>query len=73
MPVVAISRTLIKAFLSPCASADRPNTIQHWQLRDLIHCHEHDDIVYCVARRRTLKYDTKLKKVRTRMAPAALH
>lgn len=36
---------------------DRGATIQHWQLRDLVHCPERDEELYCVYRHRTLRHD----------------
>lgn len=38
--------------------AARPTKIQHWQLRDLVHC-EDDEHVFCVSDRCTVLYDTR--------------
>ncbi|GAB4818511.1 hypothetical protein N2152v2_005557 [Parachlorella kessleri] len=35
----------------------RTSTIQHWQLRDLLHCPDKDGELFCVHRNRTLRYD----------------
>lgn len=44
--------------LPGCACrADRGATIQHWQLRDLVHCPDKDDELYCVHRHRTVRHD----------------
>ena len=42
---------------SECNAA-RPTKIQHWQLRDLVHC-EDDEHVFCVSDRCTVLYDTR--------------
>ncbi|KAL4441455.1 hypothetical protein ABPG77_001959 [Micractinium sp. CCAP 211/92] len=39
------------------ATYERGATIQHWQLRDLVHCPEQDDELYCVHRHRTLRHN----------------
>ena len=36
---------------------DQCTTIQHWQLRDLIHAHD-ERALFCVDQNRTLQYDT---------------
>jgi hypothetical protein len=36
---------------------DRGATIQHWQLRDLVHCPSKDEELFCVYRHRTLRHD----------------
>ncbi|KAI7835493.1 hypothetical protein COHA_010610 [Chlorella ohadii] len=36
---------------------DQGATIQHWQLRDLVHCPAKDNEVFCVYRHRTLRHD----------------
>lgn len=40
--------------MSRCAcGADRGATIQHWQLRDLVHCPSKDEELFCVYRHRS--------------------
>ncbi|KAK9827714.1 hypothetical protein WJX81_003623 [Elliptochloris bilobata] len=39
----------------------RPTKIQHWQLRDLVHCDD-DYFIYCVSDRCTVRYDTRSDK-----------
>lgn len=46
--------------------AGRTSTIQHWQLRDLLHCPDADSELYCVHRNRTLRYDTHSDRVSLR-------
>eukprot|EP00854_Cymbomonas_tetramitiformis_P022841 gene22841-27606_t len=41
-----------------CALTEQPNTIQHWQLRDLIACENVPNEVYYVYYNKTIKYDT---------------
>lgn len=55
-----------------CASLPpgRTSTIQHWQLRDLLHCPDADTEVYCVHRHRTLRYDINNDRVRRVARPA---
>lgn len=46
--------------------ADRPNSIQHWQLRDLVSCVEDDAgklQLYTVCGRRTYRFDVETEKV----------
>lgn len=54
--------------LRALACAGRSNTIQHWQLRDLVHCPDKDEEIYCVHRHRTLRYDVRKDRVRTRIS-----
>lgn len=41
------------------ARYDRGATIQHWQLRDLVHCPQRDDELYVVHKSRILGYDLR--------------
>jgi hypothetical protein len=46
--------------------ADRPNSIQHWQLRDLVSCVEDDAgklQLFTVCGRRTYRFDVQAEKV----------
>ena len=46
--------------------ADRPNTIHHWQLRDLLSCVEDDaglQTLYTVCDRTTVSYDVASEQV----------
>lgn len=55
------------AILNIHAPADRPNSIQHWQLRDLVSCVEDDaggQQLFTVCGRRTYRYDVQTEKVR---------
>jgi hypothetical protein len=49
--------------LSAFRPAGRTSTIQHWQLRDLLHCPESDGELFCVHRNRTLCYDVNNDRV----------
>lgn len=53
-------------FAPPAPPAGRTSTIQHWQLRDLLHCPDADSELYCVHRNRTLRYDTHSDRVSLR-------
>mmetsp|Transcript_17434 Transcript_17434/g.49023 ORF Transcript_17434/g.49023 Transcript_17434/m.49023 type:complete len:334 (-) Transcript_17434:439-1440(-) len=44
-------------FARPKAGFAQPTTIQHWQLRDLVHCVGAHD-VYCVYNQQVVRYDT---------------
>ncbi|PSC76429.1 WD40 repeat [Micractinium conductrix] len=44
---------------SYAATYDRGATIQHWQLRDLVHCPQRDEELFCVYRHRTLRHDLR--------------
>jgi hypothetical protein len=44
--------------------AAQPNTIQHWQLRDLLSTADVANQVYCVYGSHTLRYDTEHREVR---------
>lgn len=63
----------------PCVLllADRPNSIQHWQLRDLVSCVEDDAgklQLFTVCGRRTYRFDVQAEKVCARsLWPANLH
>jgi hypothetical protein len=43
--------------------AAQPNTIQHWQLRDLLSTSDVANQVYCVYGTHTLRYDTHYREV----------
>lgn len=45
------------ALLNYATTYDRGATIQHWQLRDLVHCPQRDEELFCVCRHRTLRHD----------------
>ena len=50
--------------------AERPNTIQHWQLRDLIKAGLDSEYqVYCVANSCTIRYDTLTGEVIPTLGP----
>jgi hypothetical protein len=51
--------------------AGRRTSIQHWQLRDLVHCPDKDSQVYCVHRHRVVDYSTDTCQVRRRRCRTA--
>lgn len=58
-PAAALRQTLRPPVLRPPCPADRGATIQHWQLRDLVHCPQRDDELYVVHKSRILGYDLR--------------
>lgn len=62
--MVLFNMTLISPPPTLSLLAAQPNTIQHWQLRDLLSTSDVANQVYCVYGTHTLRYDTHHREVR---------
>eukprot|EP00951_Prasinocladus_malaysianus_P028031 scaffold253834_cov48-Prasinocladus_malaysianus.AAC.1 len=49
---------LAAVYLIHWCTADRPTSIQHWQLRDLVSCPYGPEDIYTVHEASTIKYNT---------------